>query len=151
MLIRKAKMQDVETIHSLINDYASQKQMLARSRHSFYEGLREFTVAEEDGRVVGVGGLHILWEDLAEIRALAIAPGMTRKGIGRKIVDSLKEEARSLGIPRIFTLTYQEGFFIRCGFQVVDMATLPHKVWKECMDCPKFPKCDETALSLDLC
>ncbi len=150
MIIRKAKMRDVETIHALINDYASQKLMLARSRHSFYEGLREFTVAEIDGKVVGVGGLHILWEDLAEIRALAISPALAKQGIGRRIAEALVEEARALGIPRVFALTYQVGFFERCGFTIVPMDTLPHKVWKECMDCPKFPKCDETALVLEL-
>ena len=150
MIIRKAKMHDVEIIHSLINDYASKKLMLARSRHSFYEGLREFTVAEMEGKVVGVGGLHILWEDLAEIRALAISPTNTKQGTGRHLVKALVEEAKALGIPKIFALTYQTGFFEKCGFTVVPLDTLPHKVWKECMDCPKFPKCDETALVLDL-
>lgn len=150
MIIRKAKMRDVEVIHALINDYANQKVMLARSRHSLYEGLREFTVAELDGKIVGVGGLHILWEDLAEIRALAIDPAFAKQGLGRQLVESLTEEAKALGVPSLFTLTYQVGFFEKCGFTIVPMDTLPHKVWKECMDCPKFPKCDETALVLDL-
>ncbi|HEX3030965.1 MAG TPA: N-acetyltransferase [Bacillota bacterium] len=150
MIIRKAKMQDVEYMHSLINEYANEKLMLARSRNSFYEGLREFTVAEADGNVVGVGGLHILWEDLGEIRSLAVSADYAKKGVGRRIVEALLHEARELGIPKVLTLTYQQVFFEKCGFKVVQMDTLPHKVWKECMDCPKFPKCDEIALTIEL-
>lgn len=150
MIIRKAKMQDVEFMHGLINDYANKKLMLARSRHSLYEGLREFTIAEIDGKPVGVGGLHILWEDLGEVRALCVDPEYAKQGIGRKIVEYLLEEAKEVGLPKVFTLTYQVGFFEKCDFRVVPMETLPHKVWKECMDCPKFPKCDETGMVYEL-
>ena len=150
IIIRKAKMADVEGMHGLINSYAQQGLMLARSRNTLYENLREFTVAEADGKVVGVAGLHILWEDLVEIRATAIDPEYIKQGIGSQIVESLIQETKELGIPKVFALTYQPGFFAKNGFQLVPMDSLPHKVWKECINCPKFPKCDETAMLLEL-
>lgn len=151
MIYRKAKMTDVESIHGLINKYADMGLMLARSRISLYEGLREYTVAEKEGIVVGVGGLHILWHDLAEIRALAIDPAYTRLGIGRQIVHLLEQEARKLELPRLFALTYQTEFFKKCGFEEVENKNLPQKVWKECINCPKFPHCDEQAVVKVLC
>ncbi|ABZ82736.1 acetyltransferase, gnat family [Heliomicrobium modesticaldum Ice1] len=150
MILRKAKMNDVEDIHALISESAAEGLMLARSRSLLYEGLRDITVAEEAGRIVGTGSLHILWEDLAEIRALAIIKDARGKGIGRAIVDMLIKEAKDLGIDRVFALTYQEGFFSKCGFSVVPKELLPHKVWKECIDCPKFPNCDEVAMLLQV-
>jgi len=146
MIYRKAKMSDVESIHSLINNYAKEGLMLARSRSCLYEGLREYTVVENDGTIVGVGGLHILWHDLAEVRALAIAPEYARMGIGRQILALLEQEARELELPRLFALTYQPKFFTKCGFQKVEHKNLPQKVWKECINCPKFPECDEQAV-----
>ena len=148
---RKARMSDVEDIHRLINNYAEQGLMLARSRSMIYESLREFTVVEgEDGRFLGVGGLHIIWEDLAEIRALALEPGYLGKGIGRELVEALVDEAKQLGIKRVFALTYQKDFFARCGFSVVKKEEMSPKVWKECINCPKFPNCDEVAMIRDL-
>ncbi|ATW27297.1 N-acetyltransferase [Candidatus Formimonas warabiya] len=146
MIYRKARMTDVEAIHGLINNYAEVGLMLARSRSSLYECLREYTVAEKDGAIIGVGGLHILWYDLAEIRALAIAPEYSKQGIGRQIVSLLEKEARDLGLPRLFALTYRQEFFVKCGFKEVDKKELPQKVWKECIDCPKFPHCEEQAV-----
>jgi amino-acid N-acetyltransferase len=146
MLYRKARMSDVEAIHGLINNYANKGLMLARSRSCIYEGIREYTVAEHEGIIVGVGGLHILWYDLAEIRALAIAPEYSKRGVGRRIVSLLEEEARDLELPMLFALTYQPGFFIKCGYQVTEHKNLPQKVWKECINCPKFPDCDEQAV-----
>ncbi len=149
MKYRKAKITDVEPIHSLINDYAEKGLMLARSRAMLYESLREFTVAEDQGQVVGAGSLHIIWEDLAEIRALAVAPGYARMGVGRSLVDMFIEEAYELAIPCVFALTYQQGFFEKCGFKVVAKESLPQKVWKECVNCPKFPNCEEIAMVRD--
>lgn len=146
MLIRKAKITDVEDIHAMINHYADEGQMLARSRAKLYENIREFSVAEEDGKIVGAGALHIIWEDLAEVRALAVAPEVKGKNVGRTLVLRFLEEAKDLGIPKVFTLTYQPGFFEKCGFHPVTKDKLPHKVWRECIDCPKFPNCEETAL-----
>lgn len=149
MKYRKAKITDVEPIHALITDHAEKGLMLARPRTMLYESLREFTVAEAQGQVVGAGSLHIIWEDLAEIRALAVAPGYAKMGIGRSLVNMFIEEARELAIPRVFALTYQQGFFEKCGFKVVAKESLPQKVWKECVNCPKFPNCEEIAMIAD--
>jgi len=143
---RKAKMADVEDLHALINDFAEKGVMLARSRNTLYETIREFMVVEDEGKVVGAGALHIIWEDLAEIRALAIRNEYQRKGIGKKLIDELIKEAIELGIHKVFALTYQVDFFRSCGFQEVSKDEMPHKVWKECINCPKFPNCDEVAV-----
>lgn len=150
MKFRKAKITDVEPIHALITHYADNGLMLARPRTMLYESLREFTIAEDLGRVVGAGSLHIIWEDLAEIRALAVAPEYSKKGIGRGLIGMFLEEARELAIPRVFVLTYQERFFKKCGFKVVAKESLPQKVWKECVNCPKFPNCEEIAMTIDI-
>lgn len=147
--LRKARVSDVENIHALINKYAEKGLMLARSRSLLYECLREFVVAEEDNVFLGTGGLHIIWEDLAEIRALAIVEEAKGKGIGRAIVGKLIEEAGYLGIPRVFVLTYQKIFFSKCGFSEIPKEELSTKVWKECINCPKFPKCDEVAFIIE--
>ena len=146
----KAKITDVEPIHALITYYAEKGLMLARPRAMLYEHLREFTVAKEQGKVIAAGSLHIIWEDLAEIRALAVAPEYANQGLGRRLVEMFIEEARELGIPRIFALTYQQLFFEKCGFHVVEKESLPQKVWKECVNCPKFPNCEEIAMIYDL-
>lgn len=146
MIYRKALMADVPHMQKLINNYAQQGFMLPRPLVMLYETMRDFVVAEENGEIVAVGALHIVWENLAEVRALAVAPGKEGHGYGKALVEVLLEEARSLGVSRVFALTYQPGFFERCGFVVVDKETLPHKVWGECINCAKFPNCDETAL-----
>ncbi|MGQ9557270.1 MAG: N-acetyltransferase [Desulfurispora sp.] len=148
--IRKARITDVEEIHALITHFADQGLMLARPRSVLYESVREFTVAEQGDRVIGAGGLHIIWEDLAEIRALAVHEQFGRQGIGRRLVKAFLDEARQLHIPRVFALTYQVGFFLKCGFRHVPKQELPHKVWKECINCPKFPNCEEEAVVIDL-
>ena len=150
VVFRKATMPDVEQIHALVNDYAAKGLMLPRSRNMLYECLREFTVVEEDGRFLGAGGLHIIWEDLAEIRALALVPEAQGRKLGKQLVLTLLEEARSLHIPRVFALTYNVDFFVSCGFRVISKDDLPHKVWKECISCPQFPNCDEMAVIRDL-
>ena len=147
MIYRKAKFVDIEEIYSLVNYYADEGLMLARSRNALYESLRDMIVAvdEKDG-IVGVGGLHITWEFMGEIRSLAVDPDHSRQGIGREIVRSLIAEGKELGINKVFTLTYQEKFFEKCGFKVISKDELPHKIWKECIDCPKFPNCNEIAM-----
>ena len=146
MHLRKATFGDVEAIHKLVNDYAQQGVMLPRSRNSIYETLRDVIIAEEKGQLVGVGSLHLSWDALAEVRALAIAPDFQRRGIGRQIVEALLTEGRALGVKTFFTLTYQPEFFGTLGFSEVTKEELPQKVWKECINCPKFPNCDEVAM-----
>lgn len=150
MLYRKASFKDAEAVHKLVNDYAEQGLMLPRSRNAIYETLRDMVIAEEDGVVVGTGALHLVWDELGEVRALAVAPEKARSGIGRNIVEMLTEEAKGLGVKTMFTLTYQPGFFAKLGFHVVPKEKLSHKVWKECINCPKFPNCDEIAMVKEL-
>ncbi len=150
MQYRKARFSDVEQIHKLVNDYAAEGLMLARSRNVLYESLREFILAEDEGHIVGVGALHLIWDALAEVRTMAVAPAYKGKGVGRKIVETLLEEGRELGVTEIFALTYQPGFFAKLGFYEVQKEELPHKVWKECINCPKFPNCDETAVTIKI-
>ncbi|MDU2066718.1 MAG: N-acetyltransferase [Sporomusaceae bacterium] len=150
MLYRKAAFGDVEQMHKLINEYAEQGLMLGRSRNVLYETLRDFIVAEENGQVVGVGALLMVWDALAEVRALAVSPDVKKQGIGREIVQRLVAEAREYGVKTVFTLTYQPGFFGKLGFTEVTKESLSHKVWKDCINCPKFPNCDEVAMVLPL-
>lgn len=147
MNIRKATTADIPAIHTLINDYAGEGLMLRRPLMLLYEAVRDFVVAESNsGEVVGTGALHVMWSDLAEVRSLAVAPTTKGKGIGCAIVEYLLQEAAELGLKRVFALTYQQGFFERCGFKVVQKASLPQKVWKECIYCDKFNSCDEIAM-----
>jgi len=145
-MIRAARMDDIPRIHALLSHFADQGLLLGRSLSSLYDQLRDFVVFEEDGRVVGVCALHVCWENLAEIRSLAIDEEYHRRGIGRRLVSACLEEATQLGIDRIFTLTYQPGFFRKLGFVPIDKNELPHKVWSDCIHCPKFPDCNEEAL-----
>ncbi|KPU45535.1 amino-acid acetyltransferase [Oxobacter pfennigii] len=146
MIVRKAKLSDVEQIHEIVNYYAEKGMMLSRARSMLYEHIRDFVVAEEDGEILGTGALHVLWIDLAELRTLAVKENLLSKGIGSKIVDFILEEAKELGIPKVFTLTYQPGFFEKHGFNVIQKESMPHKVWTDCINCPKFPNCNEVCL-----
>jgi amino-acid N-acetyltransferase len=148
MLYRKATMADIPAIHALINEYASQGLMLRRTLLYLYESVRDFTVAvdPESGAVIGAAGLHILWHDLAEIRSLCVKAGVTKKGVGKGLVEFLIGESETMGLKRVFALTYQQGFFEKCAFTVVQKETLPQKVYSECIHCDKFYKCDEIAM-----
>ena len=148
MIYRKATLGDAEQIYELANYYAELGEMLRRARHHIYENIRDFIVAEDQGIVVGMGALHVMWEDLAEVRTLAVRDGYRRKGIGSKIVATLIEDGALLGVRKYFALTYQPGFFGACGFQMEDKNNMPQKVWMECIDCPKFPNCDEICMTL---
>ncbi|BAU29225.1 amino-acid N-acetyltransferase [Aneurinibacillus soli] len=157
MQIRKAKIHDLDGMMALINEYAQEGLMLPRSKLSLCETLHCFSVVVDDkgevseaGTIVGVGGLHILWEDLAEVRSLAISGKAKGKGLGKLLVNHLVQEAQELGLQRVMSLTYQQVFFEKCEFYVVQKETLPHKVWKDCVNCSKFPSCDEIAMIRDL-
>jgi amino-acid N-acetyltransferase len=149
-MIRKARVGDVPAIHQLINHYARRQRMLAVSLSALYERVRDFFVAEEDGEILACGALNITWEDLGEIRSLAVGEAARGRGFGRAIVQACLEEARQLGLHRLFVLTYETEFFGRFGFAEVNKEALPHKVWNVCINCPHFPNCDETAMTLDL-
>jgi amino-acid N-acetyltransferase len=150
MKLRKAKLSDVEEIMTLINGFADQGLMLPRSRNTLYEHLQEFLIIEGDQKIIAVGSLHIIWDDLAEIRALAVSKDHQGQGLGKALVQNLLEVAKELECPKVFTLTYQTEFFARCGFTLISKEEMPHKVWKECIHCVKFPNCDENAMTLKL-
>lgn len=149
-MIRKARMADVKGIHSLIAEYAKKGDMLPRSLADIYENLRDYFVfLGNDGELVGSAAIHIMWEDLAEVRSLAVREGRMRRGVGTQLVESCISEAIMLGIARVFALTYKPEFFEKLGFHVVDKAELPQKIWADCLKCSKFPDCDEVALVAD--
>ena len=149
-MIRRARIPDARDIHQLLLIYAKDGQLLGRSLANIYETIRDFYVFEEGGQVLGVGALAITWEDLAEIRSLAVAPGQQGKGIGRQIVEDCLAEARELGLRRVFALTYQPDFFKSLGFHDIEKSELPRKIWGDCLNCVKFPDCDELALLINL-
>ncbi len=148
-LIKKAKIEDAKDIHFLINYYASKGLLLPRSLSSIYENIRDFFVIREED-LIGTCALHIVWEDLAEIKSLAVREDFIKKGYGRALVESALEEAIDFGIKKVFVLTYQTSFFLKLGFNIVSKETLPHKVWGECINCSKFPSCDEIAMAIEL-
>jgi amino-acid N-acetyltransferase len=145
--IRPARVGDVPAIAELIRTFADRKLMIRRSPGELYEAIREFLVAiDDDGRVVGCAALHVFWEDLAELKCLAVAENTHGLGIGRKLVDACWDAARELELNSVFALTYVPDFFEKCGYHRIDKAELPHKIWNECVRCPLFPNCNEHAL-----
>ena len=173
MRIRKAVVTDIRAIHAILKRYADEDLLLPRALSELYDQLRDYFVLEADRggvpatptgndakpaeagrdtctRIQGVCGLHICWEDLAEIKSLAVCEEICGQGHGVRLVDACLDEARALGLRRVFALTYIPEFFQRLGFQAVEKSVLPHKIWADCLKCPKFPDCGETALVLDL-
>ncbi len=148
-MIRKARITDAKDIQNLINQYAAQNLMLPRSLNEIYDNIRDFYVAENDGKIVGCGALHVSWEDLAEVKSLAVDEAYQKKGIGRKIVEKCLKEAKDLGIKRVFALTLVPDFFKKIGFNNIHKKKLPQKVWSECINCIKFTECDEIAVAYE--
>jgi amino-acid N-acetyltransferase len=143
-------MADAPAIQRLITRFAARDEMLHRSLGEVYENIRNFFVVEEGGSIVACGALQISWGDLAEVKSLAVAEEHQGRGHGKRIVLACLDEGRALGLATLFALTYKPGFFEKLGFRVVDKATLPHKVWTECIRCPKFPDCGEIAVIRDI-
>ena len=150
MNVRLAKIRDAKAINALINEYAEQDMMLFRSLADIYENLRSFHVAEEDGQIVGCCALHIIWQDLAEIKSLAVDNSKKGIGIGKALVQASLTHAKELGLPHVFALTLEPVFFEKLGFEKVDRDKLPMKVWSDCANCPKQNNCDEIALECTL-
>jgi amino-acid N-acetyltransferase len=148
--IRKADIKDAHDIQSLIAVFAKQDLMLSRSLIDIYENIRDYFVAVEKRKIVGCCALHICWENLAEVKALAVDVSVQNKGIGRKLVEACLKEAKALKIKKVFCLTYVADFFRQFRFKKISRQKLPHKIWTECLQCPKFPHCDEQAMSLNL-
>jgi amino-acid N-acetyltransferase len=151
--IRKARLADVNEMYRIISHFAEKQRMLPKTHLQLYENLRDYSVAaaaSDPNKLLGCGALHIYWENLAEIRALAVTPGIARRGIGTYLVDRLLAEARELEIEQVFVFTYEPKFFARFGFIQVEHRTMPLKVYNECFQCPKFNRCDELAMVLHL-
>jgi amino-acid N-acetyltransferase len=147
-MIRKALLDDVNTIHGLLQFYNIKGELLARPLSKLYDHLRDFWVFEdpETKKTIGCCALQFCWEDLAEIRSLAVDPDFTGRGIGSALTERAIQEAFYFRIKNLFTLTYRPGFFERFGFSIIDKSKLPIKVWSDCIGCVSFPNCDEIAL-----
>ena len=164
IVIQKAHIRDVEEILELVNGFAASNLMLPRGPQYLYENIRDFVIAidknipvytltdtkEVMNLMVACGSLHVLWEDIAEVRALAIHPDYQHLGLGSRVVEFMEEEARKIGIHRLFTFTMTEDFFKALGFHKINRKDLPPKVWGECSRCPKYFQCDEIGMVLEL-
>ena len=147
--VEKAKIKDVMQMQKLINSFAGKDEMLPRPLSELYEHIRDYFVVREGEKVIACAALHVTWSDLCEIKALAVAMENQRQQIGGELVKACIAEAKMLGIPQIFCLTYKPAFFEKHGFVQADKSQLPRKVWAECYNCPKFPDCNEVALIYD--
>jgi amino-acid N-acetyltransferase len=150
LCIEKATMADAPMIQDLVNSFASLGEVLPRPLAEIYEHVRDFLVVRDNERLVACAALHIMWEDLAEIRSVAVLKEWQDRGVGALLVEACLEEAGALGIGTVFALTRQPDFFEKLGFHQADVKALPRKVWGECFRCPKFPNCDEVAVIMEL-
>jgi amino-acid N-acetyltransferase len=145
-MLEKARIKDVVQMQQLINYFADKGEMLPRPLSEIYENIRDYFVVRRGEQVVACAALHVAWSDLAEIKSVAVAENDQEQGVGARLVEACLKEARELGIPTVFCLTYKPEFFEKFGFSQLDKMELPRKVWTECYRCPKFPNCDEVAL-----
>jgi len=145
-MIREATLVDAKKIQQLIHAWADDGAMLHRPINNIYENIRNIHLYEKNGEVVGTASLDIVWEDIAEIRSLAVAKNHTGEGIGKALIEKSIEVAIRLGVKSVFVLTYVPDYFVKLGFSELDKAKLPHKIWSDCVNCHKFPDCDETAV-----
>lgn len=164
IVIQKAQIRDVEEILDLINGFVASNLMLPRGPQYLYENIRDFVIASDRNvpvysvmetreilhLIVACGSLHVLWEDIAEIRSLAIHPDYQQLGLGSKLIEYIKEEAKQLGIRHLYTFTVTEDFFKTLGFRRQNREDLPPKVWGECSRCPKYFQCDEVGMVLEI-
>ena len=148
--VEKAKISEVPRIHKLINTFAGRGEMLARPLSEIYENIRDFVVVRKGKSVIGCAALHVMWSDLAEIKSVAVDEELQKQGVGNELVAACLDEAGELGIATVFCLTYKPKFFSKLGLKEVDKMSLPQKIWTECYRCPKFPNCDETAMTIQL-
>lgn len=147
-MIRKAVLDDVHDIHRLLTLYSKKGELLARPLHKIYDHLRDFWIYEEPEtrKTLGCCALQFCWENLAEIRSLAVDPDATGKGLGTALADRAIKEAVYFKVSDLFTLTYRPDFFKRFDFSIIDKNDLPLKIWADCIGCVSFPDCDEIAM-----
>jgi len=148
--VEKARIGDVAQIQKLINSFAGQGVMLARPLSELYENIRDFFVVRKGKKIIGCAALHVIWSDLAEIKSVAVDEALQKQGIGQQLIQACLNEAREIGLKSVFCLTYKPAFFSKQGLREVEKAQLPHKIWTECYRCPKFPNCDETAMTIEV-
>lgn len=148
--IRKAKVGDAAAVQKIVNRFADRGEMLHRSLSELYENIRDYFVADKDGEVIGCCALHVSWEDLAEVKSLAVSEDYQGAGLGGRLVKRCLDEAREIGVRKVFALTYKPKFFEKLGFRLIDKDDLPRKIWTECINCPKYPDCGEEALLIDI-
>lgn len=149
-ILRKARLNDVPALFKLIHQYAEEEVMLPRALPELYENIWEFTVAESNGQVTACGALRLYSEEIAELRSLCVDPTRKTSGLGRAVANQVLHEARDLGLKRVFALTVVPGFFSKMGFYPVERGALPQKVWRDCLQCEKYFRCDEKAMVFDL-
>lgn len=151
-MIRKANIDDIKTIHTLLKYFGARGELLPRPLSRLYDHVRDFIVytEPESGAILGCCALQFCWEDLAEIRSLAVNEDRFGQDIGTKLLETAFEEARKFKIKKLFTLTYKPAFFKKFGFVEIDKSELPIKIWADCIHCVKFPDCDETAMFKEL-
>ena len=150
-MIRKANLSDAAGIYELINFWAKNGNVLPRPLNYIFEHLRDFWVYIKDSRIIGCCALNVVgWQNLAEIKSLAVTEAYHRKGIGTQLVRVCLKEAADMGVEEVFALTYAATFFKKFGFKIIDRKKLPHKIWNDCINCPDFPDCGETAMILSM-
>lgn len=150
-IVRNAHVEDVKSIHALLMECALKGLLLPRPLIYLYGHIRNFKVIEyKDGVIVACCALAPVWEDLGEICSLVVRDDLRRLGLGRKLVQACAKDCAQLRIKKLFALTYQEAFFSKLGFSIVDKDILPQKIWADCVHCPKYPNCDETAVMIEI-
>ena len=151
-MIRKATIKDMKAIHGLLQEYGRKGELLPRPLSVLYDHVRDFSVYVDnrDDSVIGCCALQFCWDDLAEIRSLAVHPDHLGKRIGSKLTEEILLEAESFAVKKVFALTYRPDFFKRFGFAQIDRSELPLKIWADCIMCVKFPDCDEIAMMKEI-
>jgi len=151
-MIRKATIKDVKSVHGLLQEYGNRGELLSRPLSELYDHVRDFSLymGKEENQVLGCCALQFCWEDLAEIRSLAVVPEHRGKKIGSELTQTILDEAELFDIKKVFALTYKPAFFEKFGFIRIDRAELPLKIWSDCVICVKFPDCDEIAMMKEI-
>ncbi len=149
-LVVKAIVQDALEIANLLNIYAANGELLPRTAEEVVEHIRDFVIIRDDGKLVGCSALSIQGKDICEVRSLAVDASYKGRGLGKLLVSKCHEDAQDYGLENVFALTYVPDFFLNMGYQLTEKENFPHKIWKDCLKCEKFPNCDETAVIIEL-
>ena len=132
--IRPAKTNDVSTIRKLVDTYAPERRLLSKATVTLYEAVPDFLVIEKDNSIIGAGAVHVLWEDLAEVRTVAIFPEFKNQGLGSQLLTALLEKAKNLGVKRVFCLTFETKFFAKHGFQEIEGTPVEPEIYQQLLE-----------------